>query len=352
MTATTYKHYEGDWKPKAFRGKIFYGVDFSNRSLVGADFTGATCKDCDFSGSDLSLAVFKGADLYRSRFDRAVLYSTDFSNSNLTRATFKHSYMYGWLLNGATANVSYTDLLSFDLEARRRTVTYCDPSENVTQYAFGSVWNGSGDVNSYQVGNARFQFSELEAREAHLLRSQIYTLNKRLYRENHNGEAALHCLYLERYHLTRSQHRANVLLNQESQPDAFGSAVRTVIGYLAEWTAGYGLRPWRIIRTMLIGYLVFLAIAASLVGLGQGQIVRTTPSCSQGVCATSATEVSNRFENIDDWALFGLSSAATPDQAPFVSSGGLTFFALGYFAFNLALLAVLFSSLFLRLLHE
>ena len=208
--------YTGPWSPDAFRGKVFYAVDFSGRCLVGADFSNSICKDCDFSDSDLSQADFRGADLYRCNFSRAVLYAVQFDEANLTRARFSEAFTYGWLMN-TSANVTYADLLNFAVEKRRRSVSFVENfSDNVRNFAFGDAIDSTYALceRTYRVGQYRFTFEDLDEQEAALQKSQVYNRLKRLYRENQNGEAALHCLYLEKYFLTRSYYRYSPLTGE------------------------------------------------------------------------------------------------------------------------------------------
>ena len=347
--------YGGEWDPSAFKDQTFHGVDFSNRCLVGADFSGSVCKDCDFTGSDLSLADFSDADLYRSDFSKAILYAARFDNANLTRANFSGAFTYGWLLN-ASANIAYANLLNFDVEDCRRKVDFGATSEGSTaQVAFGETIGPTRQVCQidYQVGDAVFRFDALDAQEAALQRSQIYTRLKRLYRENQLGELALHCLYLERCYLTRSYYRGNPLVGGPGRENALIATTKTGFGFLAEWVAGYGLKPWRLVRTIGILALIFYLSVLLIVAFSSDvQLAVSQLSCEDGVCTDVLRPVRNPLTDAGTIARFTAVSMVDPGSSGFHVTVPLSSLSGLFFYVAIVLYALLFSSVFLRLLND
>jgi hypothetical protein len=348
------KAYTGPWSPDAFAGKELIGMDLSNRCLVGADFSNAVCKDCDFSDSDLSNARFNGADLYRCDFSRAVLYAVEFDNANLTRAKFPGAFTYGWLLN-ESANVTYASLLDFGLEERRRSVEFdSNRPEYVKDVKFGDQVLSTSQLcrQSYQVGKYRFTFQDLDPQEAALQRSQIFNRMKRLYRENHNGEAALHCLYYERYYLTRSFYKFSPLTGGHFRDQLIKTVARTAIAYLSEFVSGYGVRPLRVLRNLVALCILFFTLT----------FVITTSSSQSGVVYTGITVTASERESPSDLgksgqdfarvAQYSLLSMVTPDPQRFSSYGMMVPMSLLFFVLAATLLALLFASVFLRLLSD
>ncbi|MBQ1019189.1 pentapeptide repeat-containing protein [Micromonospora sp. D93] len=356
--------YTGTWSPDQFRGKTLVGVDFSNRCLVGVDFTEAVLKDCDFSNSDLSHANFTGADLYRCNFSRSVLYAAELDNANLTRANFTHSFIYGWLLN-STANVTYAQLLNFSIEERRRTVIVSETHPDyIRAIAFGQQIGPTADLcqQDYQVGNYRHTFTELEPQEAALQKSQVYNRLKRLYRENQNGEAALHCLYQERYWLTRSYYRLSPLTLGRFRESMVKTAVRTAGAYLAEVISGYGVRPGRIVRNLVVLWLIF-TIATTIIGATSSSngVLYTTPTrpavtaaarVAAPQTAPSVVDIGKPNVQYGRTLHYTLLSTVTPDPQRYTAYGIMDLISLVYFFLAAMLLALLFSSVFIRLLSE
>lgn len=359
--------YQGPWTRDAFRGKVFYGVDFSCRCLVGADFSNTVCKDCDFSDSDLSHANFKNADLYRCNFSRSVLYAVEFDDANLTRARFTGAFTYGWLMN-SSANVTYADLLRFSIERKRRSVSFVESAaENVREIAFGSPIDSTNSLceRTYQVAPYRYTFEDLDPQEAALERSQIFNRLKRLYRENQNGEAALYCLYYERHYLTRSYYRYSPLTGGVYREQAFRTVGRTVGAYLAEFLTGYGIRPIRIIRNLALLALMFFLFSVTVVGVSRSSpLAAVRASCAQTSTRqhSGSNNVTTCSSELDAVQLNGTGvlylveysgiSMVNPDPARFVTSGIMPLASLLYFVCSAIMLALLFSSVFVRLLSE
>lgn len=350
--------YTGSWSPEAFAGKQFIGVDFSHRSLVGADFSNSVCEDCDFSGSDLSFANFTNANLYRCNLNGAVLYQTTFANTNLTRATFIGAYPYGWQPDSST-NITYTRALEFEIEQRRRSsvIVDADTPDDVRRIEFGSVIEDSSKLceEDYRVGIYQFTFSECDRRERAMQRSQVFNRLKRMYRENHNGELALHCLYLERFYLTRSFYRYSPLAKGELRRGRLRAAAKTAAAFAAEVVSGYGLRPLRVLRSLLVLFVAFVAIAAIAGESSSTSGVLYVPAYAQDQgCGPVQGGVEARC-GVDDLhilAFYGLKSMTSTDPTDFVVVGWLAPVAVAYFMLALALFALLFSSLFVRLLNE
>lgn len=361
----TTQPYTGVWAPHQFAGKELVNIDFSNRCLVGADFSGAICKDCDFSDSDLSHANFTGADLYRCNFSRSVLYAAEFDNANLTRANFDGSYTYGWLLN-TSANVTYARLLQFAVEERRRSVLVSGTRpEYIREVPFGSQIGPTGELcqHNYQVGKYRYLFADPDPQDAALQRSQIYNRLKRLYRENHNGEAALHCLYHERYYLTRSYYRYSPLTGGHFKDELVKTITKTIGSYIAEVTSGYGVRPLRIVRNLTALFLAFM-VTSVLVGAysaGSGVLYnppvrpaavgRSTPPALQGA-SEQPIDLGKPKQRLDKFIQYSLLSMVTPDPQRFTAYGVMVPVSYLYFGASAVLLALLFSSVFVRLLNE
>lgn len=358
--ATSTTPFTGRWSdPDAFRNKTFHGYDFSGRCLVGTDFSGSVLKDCNFSCSDLSNANFKNADLYRCDFSQAIVYAVEFDNANLTRANFRGAFTYGILMN-SPANITYADLLHFELEPRRRSVTFLSGAAAAAAgatYAIGDTLPSPRELSqgSYRVGAYKYTFADLEPEEEALQRSQIFNRLKRLYRENQNGQAALHCLYEERYHLTRSRYRLNPLAGGPNGPSAFSAVARTLFGYVSEFTAGYGVKPARILRNLALLFAAFFAVCCLSVAAAEGSPmafaeVRCPATTSD--CDVALHPVQLNPAGVVRLLEYSALSAVNPDPQRYVVSGGLAVLSLVYFLSSAVLLALLFSSVFVRLLSD
>jgi uncharacterized protein YjbI with pentapeptide repeats len=356
--------YTGTWNPENFSGKEFIRVDFSGRCLVGADFSNSVCKDCDFSDSDLSMANFRNADLYRCNFSRAVLYAVNLDDANLTRADFNGAFTYGWLLN-ASANVTYANMLHFALEERRRSVSFSEgTSVSAATVSFGDRIQPTRDLcrRTYQVAGYRFTFDDLDHQESALQRSQIFNRMKRLYRENHNGQAALYCQYFERYYLTRSYYKYSVLTGGKYRDQIFRTVLRTGAAYTAEFLSGYGVRPLRILRNLFVLWLVFslLTLWVCTTARDSGVVFEQTSVTSSrtgpGPATVTVTErlvdLGKPRADIPQLLRYTTLSLVTPDSNRYTPYGMMSAFALVYFGMSACLLALLFSSVFLRLLSE
>lgn len=340
------KAYSGSWETGAFRNGTFIGYDFSHRSLVGADFSGCVLKDCDFSGSDLSMAKFANADLYRVDFQGAMLYSTDFDGANLTRANFDGAFTYGWLLN-STANVAYANLLTFEVERRRRTSRVEESGvTNAPSVPFGSIIGPTSDLclADYQVGIYGFTFKACDKQEIALQKSQIFNRMKRLYRENHYGERAIYCRYWERYWLTRSGYRANPLAGPTNSMSLAKALRLTGWGYFVEGVAGYGLKPMRVMRSISLVFLGFLVLVELVLVNGWGSLRRLDVGVNG---STIPTPVGAGWGGLPSVLDFAVSSALSFDLSHYSASGVLEVLAVLYFVTQLILFAVLFSSTFL-----
>lgn len=348
------------WQPGEFAGREFRHEDFSGRCLVGADFSGAVCKECDFSDCDLSMANFTGADLYESTFRGAIFYGTELGGANLTRADLQGAYVYGWLLS-SSANISYTSLLDFRLENRRRSAVF-DPviSEEWRTLRFGQLIGDVDDLcrSAYHVNSHYFSFRDLDRRESSLQRAHVYNRLKRLYRENHDGQAALKCHFLERQSLTRSRYSRSVLTAQinEDQP-SFGRG-RVALSYVAELVSGYGVRPRRVVSSLALLFLVFLGAAWLLVTessdsgvIYQGADVVQGPDGSRKI-STAAVDLTGGFPDVFRLIQYAALSLVNPELNQFTPYGWLVPLSFLYFSTSACLLAILFSSLFLTILSE
>jgi hypothetical protein len=355
--------YTGTWSPSEFRDKEFVSTDFSGRCMVGADFSGAVCKDCDFSDSDLSEANFQGADLYRCNFTRAVLYAVNFDDSNLTRTNFNGAFTYGWLLN-SSANVTYANLLNFDLEERRRSVSFsAQPSNSSSSMNFGDRIQPTGELcrRTYRVAGYRFTFEDLDQQESALQRSQIFNRLKRLYRENHNGQAALYCQYHERYYLTRSYYKFSALTGGKYRDQILRTIARTCAAYAVEFLCGYGIRPLRILRNLFLLLAIFFALTLWVSGSthNSGVVYRETAVTTVHGGISSNVQVTEDLVdlgkpnlNVPQLMRFSILAMVSPDSTEYVPYGIMSVLSVVYFVASACLLALLFSSFFLRLLSE
>ncbi|MCM2427890.1 pentapeptide repeat-containing protein [Streptomyces sp. RKAG337] len=354
--------YDGILEPGAFAGVTLVGVDFSNLCLVGADFSGAVCKDCDFSGSDLSMADFTGADLYRCTFARTVLYGAKLGDANLTRTDFEGAFIYGWLLHDS-ANVTYANLLSFELESRRRSVAFSGlPSEQTMR--FGQIIPDTTQLchDDYQVGRVRFTFADLDLQEAALQRAQIFNRLKQLYRENHDGRTALHCHFHERYFLTRSRFKHSALTEGRHRDGVARTFTHTGFSYAAEVISGYGVRPLRILRVLAALFAVFLVTACLVTSLSDGSgVIRQGVGVTAGPTSQAAgrpevvqvtEDLGRHGADIGRLVQFSALSLVNPELNQFTPYGVMIPITLVYFALSACLLALLFSSVFVRLLSE
>lgn len=99
-------------------------------------------------------------------------------------------------------------------------------------------------------------------------RSQVYNRLKRLYQANCFNEEARSCLYLERYHRTRSWYRYHTFTGELASDGDFRNVFRkifqTVTAYIYEQLAGYGLKPKVVLRNILLVYALYLILVLLL----------------------------------------------------------------------------------------
>lgn len=317
---------------------------------MGADFSGADCRGCDFRGSDLSLAKFTGADLYEANFEGSILYVTEFGSANLTRARFEGAFAYGFQFRSSSV-ITYAHLQKFRLEARRRSVSFrAKDGVAYEERPFGGEVIESGNlcVSNYHVNGSYFTFRKLRDGEAHLQHAHIFNILKRLYRENHDGRAALKCHFESRRHLTRSRYKRTVLTAESPDGRAAAGRVHTILSYLAEFSTGYGVRPRRIVGSLGLLYVSFL-ISLWLI---------CTVATSSGVTyqepgALGGEEIEGgAASDLLRLAQFAALSLVSPQLNQFSPYGWVVPLSLLYFAISACLLALLFSSLFLTILSE
>jgi uncharacterized protein YjbI with pentapeptide repeats len=332
-----------------FVGRNLRGRDFSGKCLVGADFSGADCRGCDFRGSDLSLADFTGANLYKANFQDAVLYVTEFGSANLTRAEFHGSYAYGVQFKSSSV-VTYTDFRNFKTELRRRSVSF--QPENGVGYECREFWSTVEDSSAlcssnYRVGGSYFSFQELRDGEEHLQCAHIFNILKRLYRENHDGRAALRCHFQSRHHLTRSRYKRTVLTAELPGGQATAGRLQTALSYLAEFSSGYGVRPRRMVGSLACLYAIFLLTAwlISTISTDSGVTYHESGTPESG-------EVGGGGLGLLRLAQFAALSLVSPQLNQFSPYGWMIPLSLMYFAVSACLLALLFSSLFVTILSE
>lgn len=346
-------------RPEDFRDKNLSGSDFSNRYFVGADFSNSICKDCDFSNCDLSQANFSNADLYRCKFNKSILYATVFSGANLTRADLTNAYIYGILIHGF-CNVTYSKLLDFRIEKNRRKSTIVeDKPENIKIIPFASKLDNTDNLclSSYQVDNYRFSFINLEPQEEAMQRSQIYNRLKRTYKENEYGEESLHCWYLERYYLTRSFYKYNPLTGATYKEFLFQSLLKTVLSFLNEKISGFGLKPKVIIRNLFILLVIFItsSICISVYSENSGVIYKKPIlSKSNDIENPIKFEYINlgRRKNVSEFIIYGLVATSSFEFEHFIPYGLMIPLTFLYTFLCLILVALLFSSFFLRILSD
>lgn len=341
--------FSGGRQPGMFAGMDLKGRDFSRKYLVGADFTGADCRACDFRGSDLSLAKFTGADLYEAKFEGAILYVTEFGSTNLTRAEFRGAFAYGFQFRSSSV-ITYADLRDFQLEKRRRSGTFeAKDGVEYLEKRFGGEVVDSSDLcaSDYQVNGNYFTFRSLYDGESHLLHAQIFNTLKRLYRENHDGRAALRCHFQSRSHLTRSRYKRTVLTAEIPGDRTKVGRARTALYYLAEFSSGYGVRPCRMVGSLAILYATFLFTAwvISAVSVKSGVAY-------EGHNDNAGEGVGSGASGLIRLAQFAALSLVSPQLNQFSPYGWMIPLSLLFFTLSACFLALLFSSLFMTILSE
>lgn len=262
-----------DWEcidpATSFKNKKLTKRDFSGRMLVGVDFSGSTLTECDFSNCDLSHAIFEGADLYRSKFQRSVLYASRFRDCNLTRCDFSESYIYGLKIVDFS-NITYAKFTNFRLESRRRSSSLSENGGGISDLRPGQRCEDTSRLskNNYFANGILFSFSNFDSAEQHMQRSQVYNRLKRLNQANCFNEEARSCLYLERYHRTRSWYRYHTFTGELASDGDFRNVFRkifqTVTAYIYEQLAGYGLKPKVVLRNILLIYALYLILVLLL----------------------------------------------------------------------------------------
>ncbi|MFJ6898313.1 pentapeptide repeat-containing protein [Streptomyces hokutonensis] len=332
-----------------FAGKDLRGRDFSRRNLVGADFSGSDCRWCDFSGSDLSLAKFTGADLYRAKFVSSILYVTELGSTNLTRVDFRGAFVYGFLFSSSSI-ITYAGLRDFELERRRRSVSFRPSNERgYDKRKFGREISDPDALchSDYRVKGSCFSFRDVDDREANLQRAQVFNILKRLYRENHDGRAALDCHFWSRYHLTRSRYSRTVLTAQLHGDEPAVGRLSVTLSYLSEFVSGYGVRPRRMVRSLALLYFAFLFVTWLVVVSSVGSGVSYQEPGAPGV-----RDLGSGGSDLLRLAQFAALSLLSPQLNQFSPHGWMILLCLLYFTLSACLLGLLFSSLFVMILSE
>ena len=348
------------------------GADFSGLCLVGADFSGSVLKDADFSGADLSHARFVGADLYRANFSEAVLYATEFGDANLTRAAFNASFPYGWLLR-SPANISHADVFDFAIEPRRRTVRLVDPSEShVSEHPFGGEIGSTRELCTadYRVGKYCYQFERLESTEREFQRSQVWRTLKRIYLDLHDGQTARYCYFNERYHQTRSRFRHSPLTSGASRVSTLRTVTYTAANWMNEKLSGYGVRPSWILRNAVLLLLMFVLSlllvtrgggdsgilfmppTIPITGAADNEFVKDEPTSTPETTIVKEVLLQPTLSDAPRYLEYALIRSFSPETEHYRGYGVVEVLGWIYFLTNLALIALLLSSMFTRLLTE
>lgn len=331
-----------------FTGRDLRGWDFSGTYLVGADFSGADCRGCNFSGSDLSLAKFTGADLYKAKFVGSILYATEFGSANLTRANLDGAFVYGFLFSSSSV-ITYASLQNFEVEKGRRTALFKPQNEaDYERRKFGRTIPDSSALyrSNYRVNGNCFSFEDPNGRDTSLQRAQIFNILKRLYRENHDGRAALECHFRSRYHLTRSRYRRSVLTAQLPGDEPPVGRTHTAASYLAEFVSGYGVRPRRMVSSLALLFMAFFSATWLLV---EGA---TDSGVTYQEAGAVGRDMGSGGSDLLRLAQFAALSLVSPQLNQFSPYGWMIPLSLLYFALSACLLALLFSSLFVTILSE
>lgn len=346
-------------RPEEFSGKDFSNIDFSGRCLVGANFSNSICKECNFSNCDLSHAIFRKTDLYKSKFNYSILYATEFTDSNLTWSDFTKSYLYGILINGFV-NITYANLLNFQIENLRRKVTIVNPDsdKHIKEIEFMSQISDTEDLckSSYRVGNKKYSFDSIELQELSMQKSQIYHRLKRLFHDNHFEEEMIHCLYHERYHLTRSFYKYSTLTGETHKNYIVNSLLKTFFSFISEKLTGYGLKPILIIRNCFFLFLIFtiLSFSISKVSNDSGIIyekIEQPVNITDDKVSRIALDLGKsdyHFSEFLSYSTVSILSFESNNFTPYGSMKPITFF---YTLLFIVMIGVLASSIFIRLIQ-
>ncbi len=259
------------------RGADFSGGDFSGANFEGAEMTSATLRAAalahvDFTGADLSFANLRGADLTHAELRYASLAHADLSAAKLTRAHGDETDLAGAFLKDADlrgATLRRASLARAQLEGALLAgarLENCDLAAADLQSAdfYGGIFRETDlgrallppDLKVTNDGPTRYA----EAAE-------VYAELKLNFRQFGRYGLAETALYREMVARRRAR-RANAKV---WPPFALARDILDVV--FLDFYAGYGTRPWRIVRALVLawgGFALYYYLLPFFGRLGSG----------------------------------------------------------------------------------
>jgi hypothetical protein len=137
--------------------------------------------------------------------------------------------------------------------------------------------------------------------------------------------------------------------------------IRTGAAYAAEFISGYGVRPLRILRNILVLSVTFflLTLWVSTTAHDSGVVFHKTDVIVTTHGASSAPTIEEKYidlgkpnADVPHLIRYSILSLVTPSPGEYTPYGVMAAFSIIYFGISACLLALLFSSVFLRLQSE
>lgn len=251
-------------------------ANFVDARLAGADFSAANLAGADFSGADLAGATFRGADLTGAKFVGADLSFANLRGANLTHAEVRFASLAQSDLTNVRlvkARLEETDLSGASLAAadlRGASVRRCSLARaQLAGATFAGARLESCDLAGAEVADADFfgvLFGDTDVGRAHLPRgvmvvnerlgkwqeaAEVYAALKLNFRQYGRFAAAEEALYREMV----ARRRARLANGRTWRPLAL---VRDFLDFVfLDLYAGYGVKPWRVARALVVAWLGF-----------------------------------------------------------------------------------------------
>ena len=253
------------WSPTiTIEDRIYTEREFVRQNFVGSLFSKVKFVRCRFVDCDLSHAVFRECDVYDCIFENAMLYYCQFVACELTKTDFSESYMSGIRFRGCdltrtrfgtTLKIGVNRKIeSLPEGSRPERVQLTEPGAGIPPVAeLEKRFEGIGVLG----GNWYIQFKrgmDSEARKerrrsvlASHIANELISFGR--------GDAAPYC-YLARKCATKAT--------------PFG--VRRVMRLCEDQLWGYGFRPLRLLRAILIANILAIVSYVIVAGNGWGHL--------------------------------------------------------------------------------
>jgi uncharacterized protein YjbI with pentapeptide repeats len=313
-------------------GADLAGVNLQGAALAGASLEGALLEDADLQDASLRfarlekavleggklpradlwgasgrVAVLAGADLQGAILEEADFQGADFRDADLRGAILKRANLQGANLQGANlqgavlGNTNLRGAVLRDARLQEADLTGCD----ITHAHTGDAWLDRTRLHVQQLGGA---IGEELAGEYEVARRGYLALERNF--ESLGDPDAASWAYGKKRRMQKrdAAQRARTAWGRREWGTAAGQGLRWALDLVVEWVCDYGESIPRVLATLLVLYVFFLAAYAVT-----GTVVRETEVEGPEGKTTTQRAVTR---DLEDLATFSLTAIAAPGNPP------------------------------------